>query len=99
MKQYLYKIVCKNPSIKEWYIGRTNDIRKRTFSHKNACKNKDIYLYRYIRENGGWCNFDMVIMEEFDDISKEEISIKEIKAIYKYKPGLNSQHGVGYNVY
>jgi len=46
---YIYKIVGVN------YIGSTNDIKKRCWSHKNRCwgkicKNYNCLVYQYIRE-------------------------------------------------
>jgi hypothetical protein len=55
-----YKIVCKDLTINELYVGHTTNFRQRKAKHKSACKNSDIQVYRFIRENGGWNNWDMI---------------------------------------
>ena len=67
-KTHFYKIVCKNPEIKEAYVGHTLNFKNRKSGHKRTCYNdKDqvhynIYLYEFIRDNGGFDNFDMVLI-------------------------------------
>ena len=68
----IYKIVCNNLNIKDCYVGHTTDLRKRKNQHKSDCnKNKDLRVYNFINENGGWNNFDMIMIEKYnckDDI-------------------------------
>ena len=67
-KTHFYKIVCKNPEIKDTYVGHTLNFKNRKSGHKRTCYNdKDqvhynFYLYEFIRENGGFDNFDMVLI-------------------------------------
>ena len=56
---YIYEIVCKDPTITKVYIGSCWNIYNRKICHKSSCNNKNIPLYQYIRENGGWDNFNM----------------------------------------
>lgn len=67
----IYKIVHKddfeNTNI---YIGSTTDFIRRKNNHKDCSQNlnKKSYTdkkYQYIRENGGWCDFNMVEVEKF----------------------------------
>jgi predicted GIY-YIG superfamily endonuclease len=44
----IYKIFCKDPSIKEIYIGHTTNFVTRKSEHKTSCKNSNIYIYIYI---------------------------------------------------
>lgn len=65
---YFYKIVCRDLSITDCYIGSTTDFTKRKYSHKTRCNNENdshynIPLYQFIRQNQGWNNFDMVLIE------------------------------------
>ena len=67
-KTHFYKIVCKDISITDCYVGHTTDFTKRKNHHKRNCynqksKNFTNYVYQFIRENGGWDNFDMVIVK------------------------------------
>ena len=62
---YFYKIVCKDINITGCYVGHTTDFTKRKYQHKTVCNNENIkghniYLYQFIRGNGGsiigkWC--------------------------------------------
>jgi hypothetical protein len=66
----IYKIVCNDLSINYSYVGHTTDLVRRKGNHKNRCKNEkdkrhNLKIYRIIRENGGWENFTMVVIELF----------------------------------
>ena len=38
-KTHFYKIVCKDLSIKDCYVGHTTNLMKRKHHHKNLCIN------------------------------------------------------------
>ena len=66
----IYKICCKDANIKDEYIGHTTDIIRRKSQHKNVCNNsnsKDYisYIYQFIRANGGFENWDFIVIEEY----------------------------------
>ena len=66
----IYKIVCKDLSITDVYVGQTTNFRTRKNQHKRNCCNPDyekhnLKDYQYIRENGGWENFDMIEIEKY----------------------------------
>lgn len=94
MKYYIYKITdTKNPE--EFYIGSTNNISNRRSSHKKATCNKTskkywLKLYQYIRANGGWTCFDVVVLEAGTCEDKTYMKQKEQEYIDKHKPTLNS---------
>ena len=65
---YFYKIVCKDTSVTDCYVGHTTDCTNRRNSHKTRCFNinsdkHNIHLYQFIRENGGWENWEMTNIE------------------------------------
>lgn len=67
---FIYKICCKNPEIKNIYVGHTTNFRRRKWEHKSNCYNEnkrcyDFNVYSFIRENGGFDNWDMILIEEF----------------------------------
>ena len=69
----IYKIYCKNENIKDCYVGSTNDLIRRKWTHKCKCNNinsdrYNIKLYTFIRANGGFENFDFIILEQFNTI-------------------------------
>ena len=65
---HFYKIVCRDLHIKDCYVGHTTDLVKRRYAHKTRCFNTNsdkhnIYLYQFIRENGGWDNWEIINIE------------------------------------
>ena len=64
-----YKIVCNDLSITECYVGHTTDFRSRKSNHKSDCNNENgksynFRIYQFIREQGGWSNWSMVLIEQ-----------------------------------
>ena len=69
MSYLVYKIYCKNTSITDVYIGSTKDFNKRKIIHKSRCYNENkreynMKLYTFIRNNGGFDNWEFEIIEE-----------------------------------
>ena len=94
MKYWIYKIIDKNNN-EEFYIGSTKKFSSRKSQHKKNVNNKVgkkywCKLYQYIRANGNWESFDMVILEAGTCEGKEYIKQKEQEYIDKLKPTLNS---------
>jgi hypothetical protein len=82
----MYKIVCKNPNILGIYIGSTSCFNKRKNDHKcntnNANNKKYNYkIYKFIRDNGGWNNFDMIQIEAYPCNDKTECLTRERELI------------------
>ena len=91
---YIYKISCKDQTITDTYIGSTNDIRHRERQHKSAChneqsKNYNYRVYQCIRANGGWDNWTVTVLLEFECESKMDKLKKERSSIEQWKPTLN----------
>jgi hypothetical protein len=62
-----YKIQCKNPDVKDLYIGHTTNFVQRKYAHKRSCideksSNYNCKVYNVIRETGGWNNWKMEII-------------------------------------
>jgi hypothetical protein len=69
-KTLIYKIVCRDLNIRDVYIGHTTDFRARKANHKATLKNENnkdynLYIYKCMRENGGWNNWDMIEVEKY----------------------------------
>ena len=75
---YIYKIYCKNMNIKNIYIGSTIDIIKRISLHKHNSKHSNLPLYRFIRNNNGFDNFDVEILCVITD----RLNLKKIERFY-----------------
>ena len=90
----IYIIKNKNILLKEIYIGSTKNFSSRKSQHKKNTynKRKKSYhrrLYRYIREHGGWDNFDMEILEYYPCDTIKEGQCIEFDYIDQMKPELN----------
>jgi len=90
----IYKLCCKDTNIKDIYIGSTISFRHRKANHKSDCNNekKKYYnydVYKFIRENGGWDNWDMVLIEYYKCDTKLELEKREREVIENLKPSLN----------
>ena len=85
-----YKIVCRDLSIPDLYVGHTTDFTKRKNQHKTKCNTScDYYVYRFIRDHGGWDNFDMVLIEQRNCFNRLEAEKHERKHIEDLKATLN----------
>ncbi len=79
----IYKISCKDENVKEIYVGSSTNFKCRKNNHKSDCNNEksrnyNYNLYKYIRENGGWDNFEMVeVCKATECINKSELLKKE----------------------
>jgi hypothetical protein len=78
----IYKLCCLDPLITDIYIGSTINYARRKNGHKGSCNNKtnknyDIYVYRFIRDNGGWGNWDMVEIERYNAADKLDLHKRE----------------------
>jgi hypothetical protein len=92
----IYKICCRNTDIKEIYIGSTTNFRLRKCQHKTIChnnKNKkyNLRVYQFIRDNGGWENFDMVQVEQYNATDKRDLHSRERHWFEQLNANLNSQ--------
>lgn len=88
----IYKIICKDKSIKDVYVGSTTNFRVRKNNHKQRCTSRvDIKLYDFISKNGGWENFEMIPIEEYKDCkNKLQSRIREREWYEKLNSTLNS---------
>ena len=92
----IYKICCRNPDIKEIYIGSTTNFYRRKQQHKFCCNNSNdksynLNVYKFIRANGNWDNWDMIIIEKFECNDKLELHKKERDILEQLGATLNSQ--------
>jgi hypothetical protein len=92
----IYQFVCKDVNILDRYIGRTINFVKRTYAHKTACNNMlsphyQLYVYQFIRENGGFDNWSMIEVEKYPCKNKLEASKRERYWFEKLHATLNKQ--------
>ena len=90
----IYKLCCKDTNITDIYIGSTTSFRHRKSNHKSDCNNEkhnnyNCNVYKFIRENGGWENWNMVLVEYYKCDSKLELEKREREVIENLKSSLN----------
>ena len=91
----IYKLVHKNDQDNEnIYIGSTTNFRGRKVEHKRSCCNEqranhNFPIYKYIRENGGWEEWEMIAVETYPCENKRELEIRERFHIETFKSKLN----------
>jgi hypothetical protein len=95
-KTIMYKLCCNDITITDIYIGHTTNFIKRKNQHKTKCNNEkdkkyNLNVYQFIRNNGGWDNWSMVMIEEYNCNSKLEAEKRERELYEEYKATLNSQ--------
>ena len=102
-KTHFYKIVCKDLSIKECYVGHTTNLMKRKHHHKNLCinpnnKQYNSFKYQFIRNNRGWDNWDIVLIKtescenSLEAVRKEREYIEELQAtLNKVRPMISQE--------
>ena len=96
-KGIIYKICCKDVTVKEIYIGSTSNLLKdRKSRHKSCCNNStnkgfNYYVYQYIRKNGGFDNFDIVEIERYPCSDRQELNKRERYWIELLQSTLNKQ--------
>ena len=91
----IYKITCKDTAVTDVYVGHTTNFVQRKHGHKQSCindkhNNHNCKLYQVIRENGGWNNWKMEIVNFFDCKDHYEARQKEQEYFDSLKATLNS---------
>jgi hypothetical protein len=95
-KSLIYKIVCKDSSITELYIGSTTNHYQRTATHKTRCTNindehYNLKVYKFIRDHGGWDNWEVIELYKYACTSKKELTEEERRTYDSYNSKLNHQ--------
>ena len=95
-KGLIYKLCCKDTSIKEIYVGSSTNFTQRKRCHKSCCNNpktrqSNLKVYQFIRENGNWDNWNMVLIEYFSCETELELGRREDYWKQELQASLNSQ--------
>ena len=88
-KSFIYKLCCNDLSITDIYVGSTTNFKNRKAEHKSASKIKNTKVYKFIRDNGNWENWDMVLIDEVNCSCKLELLKKEREYMELYNSTLN----------
>jgi len=91
----IYKITCKDSNITDVYVGHTTNFVQRKHTHKQNCinvkaPNYKCKLYEVIRNNGGWDNWKIEIINFFNCLNHYEARKKEQEYFVSLNANLNS---------
>jgi hypothetical protein len=80
-KTVYYKIYCKDKQVKDVYVFYTTSLSKRKTQHKRECniegnKKYNDPLYKSIRDNGGWHNWNIGVYKVKNMNNKLEAEAK-----------------------
>jgi len=93
---YIYHIKSKDGEV--CYVGSTSNLNSRKSSHRYNCshENNKFYhldIYKYIRNNGGFSNFQIVPIRKLENVkNKNDLLIAEQAEMNKYS-GLKNMRG------
>lgn len=96
-KTIIYKLCCKDALITDIYIGHTKNFTQRKNTHKNCCcnetsQNYNRYVYKFIRQTGGWDNWSIIQIEERNCKNRREAESIEQYWIEQLGATLNSNN-------
>ena len=94
-KSIIYKLVSKNPDIMDIYVGSTTNFTKRKNAHKSVCNNPynkahNSKVYKFIRDNGGFDNWSIITIEQYNCNNKRELETRERYHFDDLKATLNN---------
>tara|TARA_R110000823_G_scaffold297644_1_gene417846 strand:+ start:35 stop:613 length:579 start_codon:yes stop_codon:yes gene_type:complete len=95
-KGFIYKLCCLDVDVKEIYIGSSTNFKQRKNRHKCDCNRENSklynsYVYRFIRDNGGWDNWTMIELHKYPCNDKRELECEENRVMIELQSQLNSQ--------
>ena len=95
-KTYIYKLCCRDVDVTDVYVGSTTNFTQRRREHRSRCENESGKMYNsnpysFIREHGGWSNWDMVLVNTVNASSKLEAHRAEREHIESLRAALNKQ--------
>ena len=93
----IYKICCKDPEIKDIYVGSTTNFKRRMSQHKYNCKNEksrdyNLPVYRFIRDTGGFNNWSIVKIRDVVCKDKYDLEAEERKDFENLGATLNGYY-------
>ena len=93
-KTIIYKLCCNDTSITDIYIASSINFDSMKFQHKQNCMDSNsskhhFRFYQFIRDNGGWENWEMIQIELFKGEDKRDVNSRVRYWVDKLKPTLN----------
>lgn len=94
-KTSIYKVVCKDLSIKDTFIGSSRNLSTTAREYKiiinNGAKQKpdDQYMFATVKANGGFAKWDLILIEEFTYKNRHELAARIRYHVEKLGASLN----------
>lgn len=77
----IYEIVCRDENVQKAYVGHTDDFEERMGCHRSNSNSKTTKynqsVHIFIKEHGGWENWDMKIIETIECDNRKEARKRE----------------------
>lgn len=95
----IYKIACKDLNIKDVYVGSTAQFENRINHHISVCNNPvskayNYYVYDFIRKNGGFENWQILLIEYFACTNRHELQKREREIMEQLNATLNIRKAI-----
>ena len=85
----VYHIIEKQTNA-SCYVGSSKSFTDRKAQHRyDVANGSSCPIHKYIRDRGGFDSFEIKILEEFDDITQENLYLKEKEYIQQLNPLCN----------
>lgn len=85
-----YMIKCNDLELTDVYVGATFNFDNRKSQHKQSSLTNPFKIYQYIRDNGGWSNFNMNCIDRRVCKDMLEVRQHEQSLIDNYNATLNT---------
>ena len=94
-KMCFYRLVCRDITVTECYVGSTTNAVKRRNKHKSVCHNENdkdynLSVYQFIRRMGGFDNWQLLVIEQLAMADEVATALRERHWTEQYKATLNS---------
>ena len=86
---YIYKLRCKDTNVKDSFIGHTTNPNTCKNYHKRRCNFSNGKLYQVMRDNGGWDNWKLNVLEKFEYSYNQQLKDKMEEEKQFHQPTLN----------
>ena len=94
-KSCIYMLRHKDDTeLENIYIGSTTNFKGRKHQHKTCCcnpnrKEHNYKQYQYIRANGGWNEWRMIWLEDYQCKTLRELRLREDQVMIQYENRIN----------
>ncbi len=90
-----YRLVCRDITVTECYVGHSTNVVKRRNKHKSASHNEkakgyNLSVYKFLRAHGGFANWQLLVIEQLAMADGIAAALRERHWTEHFKATLNS---------